>query len=254
MSLINDALKKAERMRREQAGQTESTAAPEAGPSRKQKVSQTGRLIAIVAGAAVLVCASVFITLRIVNKPVAAIAVPQSKHVLDTAGTAPSVVSAKPAPSQPPVLIEAKPAPKVAPAVKVAKAQAPLIVMPGSIVPPTQPPPATIASNAPANAAPIIASTPGSGPQISLDAVTDPTAVPPASQNAKGSPQVQAFVNNLRILGIRADGKESRVLINDRVYRVDDIIDRSTGLRLVEVRNDRLVFVDPFGVRYIRNF
>lgn len=251
MSLINDALKKAERMRREQAGQTDAPATPEAGASRKQKVSQTGRLIAIVAGAAVLVCASVFITLRIANKPVAAIAVPPTKHALDTAGTAPSVVSAKPAPSQPPVLIEAKPIPKAAP---VAKAQPPLIVMPGSIVPPTQPPPAQVPSNAPANPAPIIASTPGSGPQISLDVVTDPNAVPPASQNAKGSPQVQAFVNNLKILGIRADGKDSRVLINDRVYRVDDIIDRSTGLRLIEVRNDRLVFVDPFGVRYIRNF
>lgn len=68
------------------------------------------------------------------------------------------------------------------------------------------------------------------------------------------SPAAQAFVNQLKVNGIRASGADSKVLINDRVYRLNDLIDPALGLRLTEVSTDRLVFRDVHGTVYVRNF
>jgi len=40
--------------------------------------------------------------------------------------------------------------------------------------------------------------------------------------------------------------------MNDRVYRVNDVVDRGLGLRLIEVQSGRLDFEDARGVRYTK--
>ena len=65
--------------------------------------------------------------------------------------------------------------------------------------------------------------------------------------------QVLVYLDNLRIMGVRFSGLESKVLIGDRVYRVNDVIERNFGLKLVEVQPDRLFFVDARGVTYAKN-
>jgi hypothetical protein len=63
-----------------------------------------------------------------------------------------------------------------------------------------------------------------------------------------------AFVDAVRVAGIRSSGDDSRVLMNDRVYRVNDIVDRALGIRLVKVAVDSLTFSDAAGLTYVKYF
>ena len=42
--------------------------------------------------------------------------------------------------------------------------------------------------------------------------------------------------------------------MNERVYRVNDIVDRALGVRLTKVAVDSLTFSDANGVSYIKYF
>ena len=41
-------------------------------------------------------------------------------------------------------------------------------------------------------------------------------------------------------------------MINDKVYRINDVVDRALGLKLSDVRSDRLTFTDERGGTYVR--
>ena len=45
-----------------------------------------------------------------------------------------------------------------------------------------------------------------------------------------------------------------RALMNDRVYRVNEIVERNFGLRLTKVEANSLTFTDASGVVYVKNF
>jgi hypothetical protein len=66
--------------------------------------------------------------------------------------------------------------------------------------------------------------------------------------------RIVAFVEAIRVTGIRSSGTESRVLMNERVYRVNEIVDRTLGLKLVKVGADSLTFSDANGATYVKNF
>ena len=55
-------------------------------------------------------------------------------------------------------------------------------------------------------------------------------------------------------MGIRSSGNESKVLMNDRVYRVNDIVDRNLGVKLTKVAPDSLTFTDANGATYVKYF
>ncbi len=47
-------------------------------------------------------------------------------------------------------------------------------------------------------------------------------------------------------------GADSRVLINERVYRVNDIVERTLGVRLIKVEPGVITFSDVNGVTYAK--
>lgn len=121
------------------------------------------------------------------------------------------------------------------------------------------------------------AEAPGSLPQITLPALGEPPppaaakpAPPPPARALAASapsaapaeppappqpdPRALAFIDALRITGIRASATDSKVLMNDRVFRVNDIVSYELGLRLKAVNNDSLTFVDGHGFVYTKNF
>lgn len=235
MSLINEALKKAQRQRHGDA----PVAAGEDGrvAKRAQPKSATSMVI-LVAGAVVLVALSIVATTLWLTRP-----------------STPAVASAKPA----------------TPAAKAPDSgNAPVVVVP--VITPAAPPPAT--STAPAPAAP---SKP-EGKSPSTDAAPGSNATPPSpgtaapSAEAKPAPaaapanpeepaappkpneQIHKFVEALHVTGIRSSGTESKVLMNDRVYRVNDIVDRTLGVRLTQVSPDSLTFTDANGATYVKYF
>ena len=82
----------------------------------------------------------------------------------------------------------------------------------------------------------------------------DPVFPASTTSAAKFDGRMQALVDGFRVSGIRAFGSESKVLLNEKMYKINDIIDRANGLCLTQVASDRLTFTTPDGVTYIKNF
>jgi hypothetical protein len=89
-------------------------------------------------------------------------------------------------------------------------------------------------------------------PSPSVSAGQD-TANPAAAVPEKGT-GITGFIESARVAGVRAAGDDSRVLMNDHVYRVNDVVSAELGLRLTRVDADKLTFVDGDGATYIKNF
>lgn len=251
MSLINEALKRAQRQRKaDDAGY----APPVPGQTGGHTVAHRGKpmssqtLILIVAGAAALIVLSVVATVYLLRDeaaPAAPAATPANvaQAPIEPApakGAPPQVVLSIPAPAEKPAdvpPVETKPAPAPAQAPAAAPAKTPAAVA----ATPTPAAPTTVATT-PAKVAP---AQPEPAPTAPAPAALVPTVTP--------DQQVLVYLDNLRIMGVRFSGLESKVLIGDRVYRVNDVIERNFGLKLVEVQPDRLFFVDARGVTYAKN-
>ncbi|MCC6416511.1 MAG: hypothetical protein IT582_11435 [Opitutaceae bacterium] len=132
---------------------------------------------------------------------------------------------------------------------------------PNSAEPVATPPTAAI-TNAPppAISLPVIqAPVPDAAPVPVTSAISDPAPVPPAPHPIPPVPvnadeRVYAFIDNLQIMGVRSSGADSKVLMNDRVYRVNDVVDRALNVRLIRVEPNRLVFEDAGGATYTKTF
>jgi hypothetical protein len=213
MSLINEALKKAQRQRAtpDAPGTMPATDEMDADrPAKRGKAMPAHTLFLIVIAAAVLVLLSVAATFFLLRPA----PTPEARPVT------PPVATASVAP----------------PAATPTAETAPQIVVPA--VKDLEP--------APAPAAPPVAVNP---------AVQAPESAQP-TPGVPGLPseQAYAFLDKLQVTGIRFSGSDSKVLMNDRVYRVNDIVERSLGLKLVKVTANSLTFVDRNGATYTKNF
>jgi Predicted membrane protein len=220
MSLISEALKKAQRRQHEQqaAAAGESTDAP----LRRRNPPAKGPLFLLIgAGAVALVVLSVVITVVFLNR------------TPEPASPAPIAAASIPTPA---AQIEAPPPVIVAPA------------LPQTASPTETEPPAITLEPEPS---PEITTPLAVAPETPEPVPTTPSVAEPA---APSTAQVQALVDALRVTGIRSSGADSRVLMNERVYRVNDVVDRASGLKLVRVETDRLVFLDASGVTYEKVF
>jgi hypothetical protein len=221
MSLINEALKKAQRQRNEAAEESVATAdATTGGRIAKRAQPRSANAIFLLAtGAVVLVLVSVGLTAFLVNRP----------------SSKPAVVTLSPAPAEAP-----------APA-------APLAAAPPIVVPPV----ATPAAEKPPPEPAVTPSTPAPSPPPAVAAeekpapVAETKAAPPPPETDE---RVHAFVESLRITGVKAAGDESRVLMNERVYRLNDIVDRTLNLRLTKVDGSSLTFTDANGATYVKYY
>lgn len=264
MSLINEALKKAQRQRHEElAAPTPATNPGEPAAAvripRRGKATAANTLVLIGSGAIVLIVLSVVGTIYLVNRP---------------AAPAPRVASAPtPAPTVPatPGGADTSTPAIVAPAIPAPAASAPTNSGAATSVPAASPSPAV--TSAPAGPTPVAAA-PISAPPATVPASIDPAPTPgatpgiaetppqkepaatPATSAAPRAPdeRVAAFVEAIRVTGIRSSGTESRVLMNERVYRVNDIVDRALGVRLIKVASDSLTFSDANGITYEKHF
>ena len=214
MSLINDALKKAARLRaEEQAGMPPPMPGGGHGRISRQREPIRTQTVVLIAGAAV--------ALVVVSAVITGI-----------------LVTAKP---EPKAAVAAKPAPEAlaTPAPQKVVVQVPSIVVPAS-APAAAPP--TPAPTAPARA------TEAAPPVVR---VAEPAAAP--SHHARND-LVQGIVDRLHVSGARAAGADSKALVDGHVYRVNDIVDRTVGLRLVKVEPDRLMLVDAAGDTYEKSY
>ncbi len=248
MSLINEALKKAQS---ERTGDTADFSAPMPGGGRRTPARAPGlsvqTLVLLASGGIVLFVISVVGAVSWLNRPATPTATAAKPATVAAAPTTKTVET------QPIIVLASlKPAP-AADAGGAAKSEgaaattmsaarsAPLSEMVGSgglTLPPAVP------------------RLPAPSLLRAADAVIspEPVAAAPTLSGGKFQEHIQAIVDGLRVSGIRADGKDSKVLLNERVYRVNDFVDRSNGLRLSKVTNEDLTFSTPDGTIYLKNF
>lgn len=239
MSLINEALKKAQRARVDDPASADASSPPGSGPvARRGRARSTNTMVLIGAGAFVLVVLSVVVTVLLLNRsdstptPVAATAPttpPAATSATVTETPSPSVASTEIKPAVPPPIVAAP-----APATEIKPAATP-----------TTPAPAIAAASVPPSS---LANAP---------AVADPSAAAPAAtttapSNAKPDERIAAYIDSIRVTATRS--AEGRVLMNDRVYRVNDIVERNLGVRLIKVAVDSLTFSDANGATYVKYF
>jgi len=259
MSLINDALKKAQRLRTEDpAGLAPPMPGGGSPVAKRAQPRSAQQLVVLAAGGFVLVMLSVVVTVWLVNRPAPVnpaappAAHPAPKTATDSTAATPVIVPPviKPAPSvavaeTPPPPVEQTP-PATASAAPVVQVAPPPI---GPTAPPALPltasPPATIATPTPAAPAPAA---------VDTAATAAVASAPVPATPVKTDERVHAFVDAIRVAGIRSSGSDSRVLMNDRVFRVNDIVERNLGIRLTKVESGSLTFTDANGAVYVKNF
>ncbi len=241
MSLINDALKKAQKQRT--GDSPPLTSLPSIGGDSATKIAQRTKpagfnalltrvgVIGLVLG---FILFGGYFGVRALNRP---------------SGASP--------PAKPAIAIEtvAKPPVAVAPARSI-NTPAPAITFNLSIA---AVPPSAAATPTETAAPPVKTPEPKPGPTappVATSATVAPTpaTVAPGGPPPKLAPKAIAYIESLRIAGIRASTTDSKVLMSDRVYRNGDIVEHELGLRLISITSNSLTFEDEQGGRYTRNF
>ncbi len=259
MSLINEALKKAQRLRAEQQGNY--TAPPMPGGTSPVRIVKRGQampaktLLLILAAATVLIVLSAVFTGYFMNRAPSHVPGPKvTKPALapNLTGTNPVIVAPAitlPKPAIEPTQLASAPTadnthensqPQVSPPVDNSSAPAVAILSPPLPDKSAKPTDVTVAPNQ------------NSAGVIQPREITPPA--PATTAASKFDSRIQVFVDSVRVAGIRFSGKESKVLMNDRVYRVNDVVDYALNVRLLRVTPDSLIFVDANGMIYVKNF
>ena len=301
MSLINDALKKAQKLQTQQPEDPAPAPMPAAqfavrtarqpgtGMSFERMLLAVVTLVAVIVG---MTAVAVLLLRREGNTIIAgpprpgpsAPAVRQARSQATptvpagqpavppaaSAAATPAITAPAAAPS--PVSTAVSGAPVLSPAAAEPVPQ-PTITLRGANPPPVV---AAVSQPAPAAAAAVFQPVPASGAHvISIDlagptvpAFAAPTEAMPSAAVHPGRPaaapsqpgvpvrnaEILKFLENARVAGVRVAGDDSRVLMNDHVYRVNDVVSADLGLRLTGVGTTALAFVNENGLVYTKNF
>jgi hypothetical protein len=267
MSLINEALKKAQKQR---TGESPSlSAVPTLGGERPDQISRRGKSTGVgefllpmlglgFVGLAVLLVGGFFLYRSLTKETPPAAPTATASAPTATSAPAPTPV-ASPAQSAPqPVVVTPQPA-VVATTPSQPASTTPAV---STFTVPNLASPATTPPEPVPSATPAVVTLPTPAPAPVVATVTPPPAQPVQVQPTKPAtppkfePRAINHIEALRVTGIRVstDPRDSKVLMNDRVYRLGSLIDAEMGIRLVGITAAALTFEDDRGARYTRLF
>lgn len=270
MSLINDALRKAQRERTGHPGAPSappadagtppsSTPPPTATAPTYRPAPKGGMGMGAIAGiivALVIGGGAVWWVMRpsASNAPTAGVTVATTPAPTGT--TSPGAAAATPAVT-----------PSAAPtSTATAVAQPPPVApVPAPVTPvPATPGPLDLRINVPTVAvnppptsapAPVQSAAVNPAPSTPAPAATElHPALNPAAAVSGGTedPRILAFLDSAHIGGIRASLDDARLLMNNRVFRAGDMVDRPLKLRLTKIEPGKLTFTDERGTIYLK--
>jgi hypothetical protein len=274
MSLINEALKKAQRQRTLESAplsHAPSGVAAAAVTTHVRAASHRRSYAPVWFGLGLLVlgAGATALIMRYGFTPVAEVQVTSAGP--STAATAPTssapatapAATARPPETEPLPAITLPPlnptaatprapaAPAAPPAAAPTKPAESIAAAPSAPVAPLTPPPARPATPvAPAVAAPakpaLVAAAPRPAPA--------PTPVAPVAAAPDQAARIQTFLAEARVAGVRGQNAQARVLLNEKVFRLNDVVEPELALRLSGVRPGLLVFTDARGRTYEKNY
>lgn len=286
MSLINEALKKAQQA---QSPQEDPSPPPPVAmdkgytppPSASSSGGGHGNLVkALIAGMvlmAVFVGAGVFLVVLFLKSGGSEETVPQAP-VTEAPAPVVEVKPVEPAP-QPvqPVVQSAPVAPakaaeadtilgkvgQVATAAEASREEMDEIVEAVS-APPPEPKP-VVAQPAPvqpkpavSQQAPVAAATPQPAPVQAPQPAYNPQSLPPLEAPAPAAPvsnpAITDWVEKVEVQGIKLAGSNSKVLMDNKVFRINSVVNRDLGIKVKEIKKSEIVFTDNVGVIYTKFF
>ncbi len=249
MSLINEALKKAQQLRAAETASTDASAEPsESGTSVVPRPApRSARAVALITlGSGLTLLSAALLAYYFFALPASTVVMgsawPRTKPA-----TARELVPASPLPPVEQSPPSAGPTP-TAPTAPVATAENPVAPLPPA------PPASDTGSTSPQSPAAPTSSSTGAGATSPSPAMTTPPERIAEAAPPKTNEPARAFIDGMRVMGIRAAGEESRVLLNGRHYRINDIVERNLGLRLVKVEPNCITLEDPTGAVYVKFF
>jgi pyruvate/2-oxoglutarate dehydrogenase complex dihydrolipoamide acyltransferase (E2) component len=274
MSLINDALKKAARQRAQEEGDIAPLMPGGGGRAHSRPPARAQNMVLIGGAAIALVVVSavvtgIFVSGRSAPKAAAAFAQPAAQKAQPTPETQatavhiPQISLASAPATHAPAKAAETPAAEAPPKARAAAVAAPpAAATPGASaqvavrVPETIPQAAATAgagaSQAPTQNPPPAAVAPAPVATPVPVAATAPTPTPAVIQSL--GERVQAVIDHIQISGVRYSGADSKAIIDGHIYRVNDLLDRTLGIRLSKFDPDHLTFVDPSGAKYVKSF
>lgn len=235
MSLINEALKKAQRQRTADpvavpAPVPGTAEAPVARIAKRRPPMPARTLVILIGGSVSLLLMAGLVTVLFWDSAPPAPPRPPKPVVADTP---------KPAPPDSPIAVT--PVAPVTPVTSVVPATPPepviTVKLPPVTIPPPEPPPQ-----------PVVVIPPEPSPPVA------PPPTVPVMRAPVANPRVYQFLETLRVAGIRVSDTDPKVIMNDRVFRLNDLVDRTLQLRLIRVNSSSLTFADASGFEYEKSF
>lgn len=280
MSLINEALKKAQKQRETTPASPASPASPGPGapgtppppaippavaqsqgpfdpPPPRARNQEGSKNSVLIAGAFAIVAVSVAATVYFLREPA-------RSSASATTGVAPAAAAANAsaAPAAAPHH-EAPGSGQVATAntavpqnTGAAAAPGPrvMVSLPGSAPAAVGTVPAPAAAIPPAASQATVASPAATVASPAAPSAAEARPALPEAPPVKATFRIQAMIDKFRISGIRLSDTESRVILNDHLFRANDVVEPSLGLRLVKIDAHTLTFIDGDGNSYQKRF
>lgn len=237
MSLINQALRKAQHQRTPSRPATAADHANASQPNYSSNSNKSGLLIGLVAGIALLIGLVAGLTIVVLRKDPA--------PVVQQAATSP-------APAE-----HAAPATPTKPATQPLAAPTPA---PAVTQPLEQDSPSVLnelrlarqAAEAKAAADAAAAQKAEAAAAAAKQAAEAKAAAAAAAAAAKPSQDIIQWLGKSKISGVRISEKGSKVILNNKAFTVGETVNVGLGLKVLIIQEKRVLFVDTNGKKYLK--
>ncbi len=90
-------------------------------------------------------------------------------------------------------------------------------------------------------------------------AESEATAVTPSVQFSQGGDSdlnaaIAAYLDSLYVGAVKSAGRNSKVVLNNKVYRPNSMVSSEFNLRVLEIHPQEIIFIDDAGTQYIKYF
>ncbi len=85
-------------------------------------------------------------------------------------------------------------------------------------------------------------------------AATLPSVQPDPKPVPKPDKQVMAYIRMLNVNAVRMAGKDSKVFMNNEIFRLNSTINSELQIKILKINPKQIVFIDNAGIKYIKRF